>query len=576
MQHIPALAWSLLSSLLLWLSFFPVNAGWLGWVALVPLLLVLQRYNNEERGVRWWDRPLLSAWLGGLVFCLVAFRWIALASTPMYAVYIAVAVVISLQWYFFFVFSKLLTQSLRMPLLLSAALSWTALEYIRSQIWIGFSWYYLGHTQHEEVYFTQIADLAGVYGLSFIIVMVNVAFARLVRERSFKVASFELVPSVVLVGLASWYGSVVITEDAQELTRPQSPRIAVLQGNQPQDLRNDASMWRNIDKSYTDLGNLATKFRPELIIAPETCISVTWIRLPDEQIPPWAVNKYPQLHIPEQVNRYRNFAAYAPSQWQADLLFGFNTLDFRSDEMRHTNSALLIDQKGDLKDAYDKIVCLPFGEYIPWAETLPFMKWLSPYEYEYTVRPGSDVHALRWKNYRLGTLICYEDTVHDLTRAFMLKENPSFFVNISNDGWFKGSEEHEQHLVCARFRCIETRRSMVRAVNMGVSCIIDALGRIVALPSPIPVQGNGGIFQSNAKGAAWREAKDREGLLIGSMPLYTQISLYTRMGDVLPWICWAVLILGWIVSFARRRIPVSSREQPHGSAAATAGNPVRG
>lgn len=570
MQSLPAFAWCLLSSLLLWLSFFPVNAGWLGWVALVPLVFVLLRYQREERGLRWWNRPLLSAWLGGLAFCLAALRWIPLASTPMYAVYIVLVFIISLQWYFFFLFSKLLMQTLRMPLILSAAISWSALEYIRSQIWIGFSWYYLGHTQHEEVYFIQAADLGGVFGLSFIMVMVNVALARILVERSLKAACYELAPAVALVGLASWYGSSVITEDAAQLARPQSPRLAILQGSQPQDLRNDPKMWREIDKSYFKLGDATTAFHPELIISPETCMSITWIRLPGEQIPPWAINKYPHLHLPENVERYRSFAEAVPSRWKADLLFGFNTLDFRGQEMRHTNSALLINQQGILEDAYDKIVCLPFGEYIPCAETLPFMKWLSPYEYEYTVRPGNEVHALRWKNFRLATLICYEDTVHDLTRSFVLNENPSFFVNISNDGWFKGSEEHEQHLVSARFRCIETRRSMVRAVNMGISCIIDALGRVIALPVKMPVQGEGGQYLANAKGTDWRDTKGRESLLIGSVPLYTRISLYTRVGDILPWGCWAIMIVAFVINFARRS------PRPHATSTATAANPVRG
>ena len=132
-------------------------------------------------------------------------------------------------------------------------------------------------------------------------------------------------------------------------------------------------------------------------------------------------------------------------------------------------------------------------------------------------------------------------------------ENPSFFVNISNDGWFKGSEEHEQHLVCARFRCIENRRSMVRSVNMGISCIIDALGRVVALPAPVPLQGNPGVFVSNAPGSTWHEVKGKEGLLIGTVPLYTQISLYTRLGDVLPWICWGMMTVALVLSFLRRK-----------------------
>jgi apolipoprotein N-acyltransferase len=580
MQSLPAFSWCLLSSLLLWLSFFPVNLGWLGWVALIPLVFVLQDYINANPvagvigcktvtptpstsspmppagpAMKWFHRPLLSAWLGGLVFCLIAFRWIVLASTPMIAVYIALALIISLQWYFFFLFTKLVHLRLKLPLFLAAACVWTALEYIRSQIWIGYSWYYLGHTQHDELTFIQIADLTGVFGISFIMVMVNVALARVIIKRSFATVTWELFPAIVLVGVACWYGSQQMTADAEHLNRPQTPRIAILQGNQPQDLRNDPNKWREIDEVYFKLGDAAAQFNPELIVAPETCISVSWIRLKDNKLPTWLRDLDPKLPpFARMAEHSQHWAELFPGRWKADLFFGFNSWDLTGDTLRHNNSAILINKQGREVGHYDKIVCLPFGEYIPWAETLPFMKWLSPYPYEYTVRCGETVNSIPWKNYRLGTLICYEDSAHDLCREFMLKVNPSFWMNISNDGWFKGSEEHEQHLVSARFRCIETRRSMVRAVNMGVSCIIDGMGRLVALPTKVPVAPNdkGAIPASDLKSNSWFDAKNREGILIGTVPLYEQISFYTRYGDLLPLACWAVMILAWVLSVTNR------------------------
>lgn len=536
MHNVPALVWCLLSSLLLWLAYFPVNWGPLGWVALIPMLVVLKKYVGHavraEANGKWFNRPLLSAWLGGLAFCLVAFQWIRLASAPMYATWFVLALVVSLQWLFFFLFARLLHQTVKLPLLVAAPIVWTALESIRSQIWIGFEWYYLAHTQHEETAFTQGADLFGVYGLSFVMVMVNVALWRTVTERTLRVITCELVPAVALVGLLGWYGTRIIQDDAQQLNQPITPRIAVLQGNQPQDLRNDPDMWKTIDPKYKELGDAAAKHHPALIIAPETCLSFPWIRLRDEQFPAGGTEK-----LQDAINKCRAWIYQQATAWKADLLFGFNTLDFSVQPFRHTNSALLFDQQGRERGCYDKIVCLPFGEYIPWAETLPFMKWLSPYDYEYTIKPGTKINTLTWGQYRIAPLICYEDTVHDLTRDFMLLESPHFFINLSNDGWFKGSEEHEQHLVCARFRCIETRRSMVRAVNMGVSCIIDGLGRIVALPEGCNT---------------WRDAKNHEGILIGSVPLYRQSSLYVRWGDVLPWTCWGVLALTLGISFFRR------------------------
>jgi apolipoprotein N-acyltransferase len=570
MDRIPALAWCLLSSLLLWLAFYPMNLGWLAWLALIPLLGVLEKYATtysplspsggeaggkgksqsvtkgarKSRGLsQITHRPLLSAWLAGLAFCLLALQWIRIASSPMYATWMILALVVSLQWLFFFLFTRLLCQSLKLPLLLAAPITWTALEYLRSQIWIGFAWYYLGHTQHQETYFIQAADVAGVYGLSFLVMMLNVALWRLFSRRCLRVAILEFTPALALVALASWYGSQVLAQDAEQLASPRTPTIAILQGNQPQDLRNDPQAHRRLDETYSRLGEQAALHHPALMIAPETCLSFSWIRLRNEKLPPGADERT------ERIANYGRAWLYSrASEWNADLLFGFVTENPYQPERKLANSAVLFDRQGRERGCYDKIVCLPFGEYIPWADTLPFMKWLSPYDYEYTIKPGNLLSTLPWQSYRIAPLICYEDTVPDLTRAFMLKENPDFFVNLSNDGWFKGWEEHEQHLVCARFRCIETRRSMVRAVNMGISCIIDPLGRITALPPD---------------SKTWHEAKDREAVILGTVPLSHQSSFYTQNSDLLPWLCWGIMILAFFLSF----LPNLKRTPAHESQA---------
>ncbi|MFO0816101.1 MAG: apolipoprotein N-acyltransferase [Gemmatales bacterium] len=588
MLSLPAFCWCLISSLLYWLCFFPVNAGWLGWIALVPLGWVLQQYimtgspplqggvgggadqastlhastppnlplSRRGTNTRWFHRPLLAAWLGGLAFCLMAFRWICLASAPMIAVYIVLSLIISLQWYLFFLFTRIVHLRLRLPWFLAGAIVWTALEYIRSQIYIGYSWYSLGHTQHEEVMLTQCADLAGVYGLSFIVMLVNLSLARVTLKRTLATVCWELVPAVILVGLASWYGFVQLQSDAANLTPPQTPRIAILQGNQPQDLRNDPEKWRTIDVTYFNLGEAAVRYRPELIIAPETCLSFSWIRMDGDVVPEFAARKFPEFPWDRMVQNCRAWLKFHTERWNTDLLFGFNTFDLHHNNIKHTNSAILFLKNGKEAGIYDKIVCLPFGEYIPLAETLPFMKLLSPYKYEYTIQPGTELTTLSWREYRIAPLVCYEDSVHDQCRNFVRLHHPHFFVNMSNDGWFKGSEEHEQHLVNARFRCIENRRSMVRSVNMGISCIIDPLGRVIALPATVPPRPDdkGAIPAVDLKGSEWRQAKDREGILIGSVPLSDETSIYTRYGDVLPWACWVVMIAGVVFNLLRRKV----------------------
>src|SRR6185312_5673022 len=191
-------------------------------------------------------------------------------------------------------------------------------------------------------------------------------------------------------------------------------------------------------------------------------------------------------------------------------------------------SALLIDAHGMKFGRYDKMHLVPFGEYVPFKETLPWMQTFTPYENDYSCRPGR-----RWMRFPLalgsadsasrltfGCLICYEDSDPYLARHYVATDPVDFLVNISNDGWFDGTEEHEEHLAICRFRAIETRRSVVRAVNIGISGIIDPDGRVVALPGP-----------------TWAESKKVAAVVRGPVPLGTGTTLYARFGDWLPLAC---------------------------------------
>jgi apolipoprotein N-acyltransferase len=97
-------------------------------------------------------------------------------------------------------------------------------------------------------------------------------------------------------------------------------------------------------------------------------------------------------------------------------------------------------------------------------------------------------------------------------------------LNISNDGWFDGTSEHDQHLAICRFRAIECRRAVARAVNMGISAVIDGNGRVVALPGP-----------------TWAQSKKMAAVLTATIPIDARSSLYARWGDWLPWACWITI-----------------------------------
>src|SRR5262249_17839266 len=139
------------------------------------------------------------------------------------------------------------------------------------------------------------------------------------------------------------------------------------------------------------------------------------------------------------------------------VLLGLNSTDLYTD--RHPprlryNSALLIGPGGKKVGRYDKIHRVPFGEFVPLRDVLPFMDRFAPYDYDYSISPGREQTRLPVGAHHFGVLICYEDTDTELARGYVApgEQRADFLVNISNDGWFDGTSEHEQHLAICRFR----------------------------------------------------------------------------------------------------------------------------
>ena len=182
--------------------------------------------------------------------------------------------------------------------------------------------------------------------------------------------------------------------------------------------------------------------------------------------------EYPSADFAKYASR--SVEEFATVRYGVPTLLGLNGIVWEGDRPWKYNSALLIDARGTKLGRYDKMHLVPFGEYVPFGETLPFMQWFTPYEKDYACRPGTNwtrfaFSAANGDKFTFACLICYEDSDPYLARQYVAREPVNFFVNISNDGWFDGTEEHEQHLAICRFRAIEARRSIVRAVNMGIS-----------------------------------------------------------------------------------------------------------
>ncbi|MDH5492230.1 MAG: apolipoprotein N-acyltransferase, partial [Myxococcales bacterium] len=256
-----------------------------------------------------------------------------------------------------------------------------------------------------------------------------------------------------------------------------------------------------------DTIRLEAEVNPDLIIWPES--AYTYFLPPDV----------------ENVRRYVTGRITTP------LLFG----GLQRREERHYNTAFMVDGEGDVIATYDKTHLLAFGEYLPFGETFPELYEWSPNSGHFT--PGDHQRPLPFADYRISTLVCYEDVLPGFTRAAVREANPHLLVNITNDAWFGDTQEPWIHLALAQFRAVEHHRYLARATNSGVSAIIDPVGRITA---------QSGVFT--------RET------VHGEVAMMTGWTLYQTLGSWPAWL--AIAMLGWMAFGKRRARPAPSSTSP--------------
>jgi apolipoprotein N-acyltransferase len=583
----------------MYLSFYPLAWGWLAWIALVPLLCLV-RSEARPRNI------YFAAWFGGLAFFWPVLQWMRVADYRMYYCWALLATYCS--WYVplaVFLLRRL-DRRTNVPLVITLPVVWVGLEYLRSFLLTGFPWYYLGHTQHNLLPLIQIADLAGVYGVSCLVAAANgwlfellyaqPAFRSLFRLREPQPAAGvsrpqdrslaeEIQPATgnrslgfqgfsvfVLAAAALFYGFWRM----DQVTFDTGPRIALLQGDVDQRIRNDADINRSTReqaiRDYKYLCAIAIRQAPspDLIVWPETSFVIPWAeisaKLPAERLPPaWA----------EEVLATRNIMRRWTQDFPGHYLFGVNSFVLNEDarEIRY-NSALIVKADGQAGPRYDKIHRLPFGEYVPLRDWLPFMNEFQPYDHEYGIRSGEQQTRFQLGDYRYGVLICYEDTDSVLARQLVTdtQDGPAadFIVNMSNESWFDDTCEHEEHLALCRFRAIECRRAMARAVNTGISAVIDGNGRVLEprsawerLPGKDGAAGAKKEYHAweiapregettELPSARWAEFKKVAGVLTASIPIDRRRSLYAEFGDWLPTVCWLTLGVGLLAPYFRR------------------------
>ena len=424
--------------------------------------------------------------------------------------------------------SPWLSSAHNLGLALVIAATWVAMEWLRGWVFSGWGWNGLGVALHSYWPIIQIAEFTGVAGISFVIAFANVIAVCSVRRFILETKVRQMRPHYDLtLTMAAVVGLFAYGFQAMQVRQPATKlRVALVQANVPREEKFDAQFAYKIFSQFSRLSQMALQSKPppELIVWPES--SMPGPILQDEA-------SY-------------NFVMAFAERTKVDLLLG--AID--QDEEHAYNAALLVTEGGRRTQLYRKLHLVPYGEYIPERNRVPLLARIIGDQVPADFDAGTDYTVFRLTNnaVRIAPLICFEDTIGELARRFVIK-GANLLVNVTNDGWFLRSAGSQQHLANAIFRCVETRRPMVRAANTGVTCFVNEFGRV----SQTLVDESGSQFT--------------DGVLNGDVMVPTQgtLTFYAQHGELFAQCCAGIslfaLVIGSVLSYRHRRA-TSAVEKP--------------
>ncbi len=511
---------AMISGLLLTAAFPKIGMSALAWLALVPLLIALRGLPAKD-AFRVGMIAGLSHYLTLLYWVVLTMRtygflpwWQCVSLLVLLAAYLAL---------YTGLFALALTRLCQKPihLVFLAPILWVALEYIRSFMLTGFPWGSVGYSQFNRLHIIQISDIFGVYGVSFLVVLFNTAvyvLLLLFAQKKWcghpvdkRQALLAVVLPITLIGSGLVYGKMRIRDMDHAMARASSPRVALVQGNIDQARKWDPAFQIGTTKKYVDLTLSVVPQQPDLVVWPETAT-------------PFYFGASPKL---------TRLVTEAVRQMGIPLLVGSPSVQVEAGRQAYYNSAYMVATDGRATGRYDKVHLVPFGEYVPLKDWLSFVGKMVAQVGDFS--SGEKGRTLAWgaKQPPIGVQICFEIIFPELSRS-LVKNGAGLLVNLTNDAWFGRSSAAYQHFSMAVFRAVENRRSLVRCANTGISGFVDPAGRILA-----------------------RTALFEDAVLVKGVPVLTEKTVYTRIGDSLPFVC--LIVLGVMLGRRMRR----GRQQAH-------------
>lgn len=391
---------------------------------------------------------------------------------------------------------------------------WVSLEFLRSIGSWGFSWGVLGYSQQPNPFILQMAKFTGVYGISYLIVLVNMVSVELLlayresgearylpppaprRWRGLLFKQVGLVAGILLLILGGGCFGYLTGRVGKEplkvaIAQPSIPQWEKLEGGKEEEIRG----------IYSRLTEEAVEFRPHLIVWPETAI--------------------PGDFSAEKA--YLDDISRLCGKEQCYLLLGSL---FEEDGLH--NSAFLLSPAGEVVERYDKIYPVPFGEYIPLDPLFGWIRGVAGLGED--IVPGEELTVFKIGRGTFGATICFESTNSILCRR-LVKKGARMLITITNDAWFERTAAARQHVEMTALRAIENGVYVVQAANSGITAIIDPRGCILEETN---------LFERR--------------ILMGEVAFAENLTFYARFGDVFSCICLILTAGGFLSCTPARKI----------------------
>jgi apolipoprotein N-acyltransferase len=490
-----------LSGCLWFLAVTPFDLSALAWIAAVPMLLAVDRAPTFKQA-------LLLGWWAGIVETAGGFYWLIdlmqrFADFPVAAAALVFLLFCAARALIFLLFTAVLCgirRRRRMPMTVLAPLVMVSCELLVPQLfpcgqWISQAW-------HPLV--IQIAELTGPLGVTALLMLINGALYDLAVDR--RGALYPAMAAAALLAAALIFGAVRMREVDELAARAPLLKIGLVQPNFAYTVDNEISR----DEAIRQLTALQTESRR--------------LQQAGAQLIVWSEGSYP-VTLPR--NFSADFSAESPGMIRRGLsvpvVIGADMHDASHDDA--FNSAILLDGDGRVAGHYDKVRLLAFGEYIPGIDAFPWLRKVLPANTgRFTAGAGPGVLTLQGPGarvWKLAPVICYEDILQGFLRG-VGQLRPNLLVNLTSDSWFGAETEPWEHLALAVFGSVELRVSMVRAVNSGVSALIDPNGR---------------LLQKTYADDPYRNPRPEDGIVVTVPMMPGGHTAYVAVGNLFAYLC---------------------------------------